>query len=155
MAGQIRRVAGLEYELVRKKVKNLNLRVRRDGTVAVSVPMRVSAAQADAFVAQRLGWVIEAKQQVARAARKQQDCPPPSKEECLALFEPISRMVYPAFAGVLGDQPPQLQVRDMTSRWGVCNMEKKRITLASRLALQPRAAVEYVIVHEYLSLIHI
>ena len=128
MAGQIRRVAGLEYELVRKKVKNLNLRVRRDGTVAVSVPMRVSADQADAFVAQRLGWVIEAKQQVARAARKQQDCPPPSKEECLALFEPISRMVYPAFAGVLGGQPPQLQVRDMTSRWGVCNMEKKRIS---------------------------
>lgn len=154
MAGQIRRVAGLEYELVRKKVKNLNLRVRRDGTVAVSVPMRVSAAQADAFVAQRLGWVIEAKQQVARAARKQQDCPPPSKEECLALFEPISRMVYPAFAGLLGGQPPQLQVRDMTSRWGVCNMEKKRITLASRLALQPRAAVEYVIVHEYCHFVH-
>ena len=70
MAGQIRRVAGLEYELVRKKVKNLNLRVRRDGTVAVSVPLRTSADQADAFVAQRMGWVIAAKQQVARAARK-------------------------------------------------------------------------------------
>ena len=63
-------------------------------------------------------------------------------------------MVYPAFAGVLGGQPPQLQVRDMTSRWGVCNMEKKRITLASRLALQPRAAVEYVIVHEYCHFVH-
>ena len=109
MAGQIRRVAGLEYELVRKKVKNLNLRVRRDGSVAVSVPLRVSADQADAFVAQRMGWVIAAKQQAARAARKQQDCPPPSKEECLALFEPISQKVYPAFAGVLDGQPP-LQV---------------------------------------------
>ena len=146
MAGQIRQVAGLEYELVRKKVKNLNLRVRRDGTVAVSVPLRASADQADAFVAQRMGWVIAAKQQVARAARKQADCPPPSKEECLALFEPVSRRVYPAFAGVLGGQPPELRVRDMTSRWGVCDVAKKRITLASRLALQPTAAVEYVIV---------
>ena len=154
MAGQIRQVAGLEYELVRKKVKNLNLRVRRDGTVAVSVPLRVSADQADAFVAQRMGWVIAAKQQVARAARKQADCPPPSKEECLALFEPVSRRVYPAFAGVLGGQPPELRVRDMTSRWGVCDVAKKRITLASRLALQPTAAVEYVIVHEYCHFVH-
>lgn len=154
MSGQIRRVAGLEYELVRKNVKNLNLRVRRDGSVAVSVPRRVSAEQADAFVAGRLGWVIEAKQQVARRARQQEACPPPSPEECLALFEPISQAVYPAFAKVLGGQPPQLRVRDMTSRWGVCDVAKKRITLASRLAQQPAAAVEYVIVHEYCHFVH-
>ena len=91
---------------------------------------------------------------LARAARKQADCPPPSKEECLALFEPVSRRVYPAFAGVLGGQPPELRVRDMTSRWGVCDVAKKRITLASRLALQPAAAVEYVIVHEYCHFVH-
>lgn len=149
MAGQIRRVAGLEYELVRKKVKNLNLRVRRDGTVAVSVPLRVSADQADAFVAQRMGWVIAAKQQVARAARKQADCPPPSKEECLALFEPVSRRVYPAFAGVLGGQRPEIRVRDMSSRWGVCNPARRRITLALRLYREPPAAQIYVVVHEY------
>ena len=154
MTGQIRRVAGLEYELIRKKVKNLNLRVRRDGSVAVSVPVRVSADQADAFVAQRMGWVIAAKQQVARAARREADCPPPSKEECLVLFEPISRKVYPAFAGVLGGQPPELRVRDMTSRWGVCDVKKRRITLASRLARQPMAAVEYVIGHEYCHFVH-
>lgn len=154
MSGQIRRVAGLEYELVRKNVKNLNLRVRRDGSVAVSVPRRVSADQADAFVAGRLGWVIEAKQQMARAARRQAECPPPSPEECLALFKPVSDRVYPAFAEVLGGQPPQLRVRDMTSRWGVCDVAKKRITLASRLARQPAAAVEYVIVHEYCHFVH-
>lgn len=149
MAGQIRRVAGLEYELVRKNVKNLNLRVRRDGSVAVSVPRRVSADQADAFVAGRLGWVIEAKQQMARAARRQAECPPPSPEECLALFRPVSDRVYPAFAGVLGGQPPQLRVRDMSSRWGVCHPAKRQITLALRLYREPPAAQIYVVVHEY------
>ena len=154
MQGQIRRVAGLEYELVRKKVKNLNLRVRRDGTVAVSVPLSVSGQQADAFVAGRLGWIVEAKQQMARRTRLEQACPPPTKEECLALFEPISRRIYPAFAQVLDGQPPELRVRDMSSRWGVCDVNKRRITLASRLARQPVAAVEYVIVHEYCHFVH-
>ena len=31
----------LEYEFSRKRVKNLNLRVRSDGTVAVSAPLRM------------------------------------------------------------------------------------------------------------------
>lgn len=40
----------VSFELQRKRVKNINLRVRRDGTVYVSVPYRVSFAQADDFV---------------------------------------------------------------------------------------------------------
>ena len=33
-----RTAAGIPYELTRKKVKRLNLHIRRDGTVAVSIP---------------------------------------------------------------------------------------------------------------------
>lgn len=60
----LRQVSGPEgpifYELARKKVKNLNLRVRPDGSVAVSVPAGVSLAQADAFVASRAEWILRA-----------------------------------------------------------------------------------------------
>lgn len=40
----------IEYELTRKKVKNLNLRLRSDGTVAVSAPRLVPQWQIDRFV---------------------------------------------------------------------------------------------------------
>ena len=50
---QLRTAGGIRYELTRKKVKNLNIRVREDGTVAVSVPLRTSAEAADRFVAER------------------------------------------------------------------------------------------------------
>ena len=33
-----RTAAGIPYELTRKKVKRLNLHIRRNGTVAVSIP---------------------------------------------------------------------------------------------------------------------
>ena len=40
---QLRTAGGIQYELTRKRVKNLNIRVREDGTVAVSIPLRTSA----------------------------------------------------------------------------------------------------------------
>lgn len=140
---------GLCYELTRKRVKNLNLRVRADGTTAVSAPSFVPAGQIDAFVDSRAAWLESARQKME--ARKAQDLVPcrVSPEQALALFEQISREIFPRFAPVLQNQPPLLKVRDMKSRWGVCCPAKRRITLALRLAEKPRAAVEYVILHEY------
>ena len=47
---QLRSVEGIQYELVRKKVKQLHLRVRSNGTVMVSIPLTASLEQADRFV---------------------------------------------------------------------------------------------------------
>ena len=57
-----RRVAGgVEYELTRRRVRNLNIRVRTDGSVAVSAPRRVPLSSVDAFVAAHAGWVAAAE----------------------------------------------------------------------------------------------
>lgn len=151
MEPQLCTLAGLEYQLTRKAVKNINLRVRQDGTVAVSAPHRLPQQEIDRFMAAHLAWIVSAQQKINR---RSQQPPLPSKEECLALFEPISDRIYPAFAQVLGGEPPQLVVRDMSSRWGVCHLQKKRITLARQLAVQPLEAVEYVILHEYCHFVH-
>lgn len=37
----------------------------------------------------------------------------------------------------------------MKTRWGVCVPAKRQITFSLRLAEKPRAAVEYVVLHEY------
>lgn len=52
------------YELTRKAVKNLNLRVRADGSVAVSAPPRVSATQVQRFVSQRGDWIAQARRRI-------------------------------------------------------------------------------------------
>ena len=67
---QLRMAGGIRYELTRKKVKNLNIRVREDGTVAVSVPLRTSAEAADRFVAERAQWVQEARERARRRAAR-------------------------------------------------------------------------------------
>ena len=145
---QLRTAGGIRYELTRKKVKNLNIRVREDGTVAVSVPLRTSAEAADRFVAERAQWVQEARERARRRAARDAQ-PLPDRETALAYFTAMSDKVYPAFAEALGGHKPVIKVRSMTSRWGVCFMAKRQITFALQLYHMPPAAQIYVVVHEY------
>ena len=145
---QLRSAGGIQYELYRKKIKQLHLRVRDNGTVMVSIPLRTSLEQADAFVCKNAQWIHDTRQKVmAKAARDNADLP--DKETALAYFTAMSDQVFPAFADVLNGQKPTIKVRDMSSRWGVCAISKRQITFALQLYNKPSAAQIYVVVHEY------
>ena len=63
---QVKTEAGtLTYELCRKRVKNLNLRVRADGSIAVSAPAGVAVAAVDEFVRRKAGWIAQVEQKLA------------------------------------------------------------------------------------------
>ena len=49
---------------------------------------------------------------------------------------------------------PNLKIRKMTSRWGVCNIKNKNITLNLELSKYDMEALDYVIVHELSHFIH-
>ena len=89
----------------------------------------------------------------APAAVAQRPCAV-SCEEALALFTELSDAVFPLFARVLDGRPPVLKVRQMKTRWGVCAPARRQITLNLRLAEKPRAAAEYVVLHEYAHFVH-
>ena len=58
----------LTYELERKAVKRLNLRVRSDGTVHLSIPKRTTVAEAEAFLRDREEWVLGALSRMEKRA---------------------------------------------------------------------------------------
>ena len=138
----LRRAGGIAYELTYKKVKNLNLRLRADGSVAVSAPRRVPLAEIDAFVAGRAGWIERAR---AKAPPPLPE--PPPDEVCRAVFAPYLEKYAPLFGGM-----PKIRLKTLRSMWGCCRPAKREITLNRRLAAAPAAAVEYVILHEFLHL---
>ena len=49
---------------------------------------------------------------------------------------------------------PNLKIRKMTSRWGVCNIKNHNVTLNSELSKYDISALDYVIVHELSHFIH-
>ena len=58
----------LTFELERKTVKHINLRVRRDGTVHLSIPKRTTVAEAEAFLCDREDWVLAALSRMEKRA---------------------------------------------------------------------------------------
>lgn len=144
----LRTAGGILYKATRRKVKNLNIRVHPDGTVAVSIVLLlVGGGRPLCATASGLG-AGGAEDLADREARTYWR-PLPEKDVALAHFAVMSDKVYPAFAEVLGGQKPILKVRSMTSRWGVCTPGKRQITLALELYNMPEAAQIYVVVHEY------
>ena len=49
---------------------------------------------------------------------------------------------------------PKLKIREMKTRWGVCNIKTKTITLNSLLLKESIDKLDYVIIHELSHLIH-
>lgn len=60
----------LVYLLERKAVKNINLRVRRDGSVYVSANRRVPLSEIDGFVARHGAYIREAAARMAELERR-------------------------------------------------------------------------------------
>ena len=58
----------LTFELERKAVKRFNLRVRRDGTVHLSVPTRTTVTEAEAFLRDHEEWVLGALSRMEKRA---------------------------------------------------------------------------------------
>ncbi len=145
----MRHVGDIFYDVYRSRVKNLNLRIRSDGTVVMSIPLGTPWEEADRFVARRADWIrkTQAKQKARR--EEMERTPLPDKETALAHFTAMSDQVFPVFAEVLGGQKPLIKVRQMKSRWGVCVPARRQITFALSLYNMPAAAQIYVVVHEY------
>ena len=74
----------ITYRLVKKRVKNLNLRLDRTGEVVLSVPLRCPAERADAFVIEKSGWIVGP---LPRPEEAPPLMPEPDRRECARLLE--------------------------------------------------------------------
>lgn len=74
------------------------------------------------------------------------------KKQMEKIFDEHYEMLYNLFE----EEIPhfRMRIRQMKTRWGVCNVKSKTVTLNSRLIEYPLEALDYVIVHELSHLIH-
>ncbi len=69
--------------------------------------------------------------------------------QCRAVILPLCRETESFSPAFLAPAPPVISFRRMTSRWGSCSPQKRRITLSTRLIHLPLPAIQGVVIHEY------
>lgn len=137
----------IEYELQYKKVKNINLRVKPDGSVKVSANRWVSLGEVDRFVLSVGDRIIRAREKFAKVV-KAPLVQHRTESELRCMISEMCREIYPYFQAK-GVEFPLIKFRKMVSRWGSCNSAKGMVTFSTLLIYAPRECVEYVVKHEF------
>ena len=170
-------VDGLEIpvEVTRKRVKNLNLRMRSDGTVTLSIPLRTPHAYAQAFLDRKAAWIAErVRRSAEQEALKTPDGEAPGyiplwgapvpREAALGehigiddLYRAEVTRVLPDVAArieqIIGVHAARWSVRTMKTRWGSCTPKTGAIRINARLAAYPPKCLEFVVAHELVHLL--
>src|SRR5699024_11111372 len=97
---QRRCAGGITYTLTRRQVRNINLRVRADGSVAASAAPRVPAGAVDAFVASHAGWVAAAQARAAARQAAEDAAPLPDPAVAKARITALCETFFPLFAAL-------------------------------------------------------
>ena len=139
-------VDGIPVEVVRKRVRRINLRIAPDGTVRLSLPNRgVTLAQGEAILKEKWDWTLKTRRAVlARPPALTMPVTDTARAALSALLDELNG----TWAARLGERDVTWRIRKVKSIWGCCHWRTRYITYSEALAHAPRELVEYVVVHE-------
>ena len=137
----------ISYIFEYKNVKNINLRIRSDGSIFVSANKRVPEKIVVGFILSKADFIL-------KALEKYESIPYNtliqyfSEEEIRDVVICICKKVYPYFEK-FGIKYPEIKFRKMVSRWGSCHPQKGILTFNLNLMYTPLECIEYVVLHEF------
>ena len=140
----------MEVRIIRKRIKNIYLRVRDDGNAEVSAPYWYTDKEIMDFVRSREGWLVKAGK---RAERRRDSEPeylthPELKEAARRALKARLEKRVSMMEELTGFRCSGWTVRDMKTRWGSCNTQTKKITFNLRLVNRSDEELDYIILHE-------
>ena len=161
----ILQAAGTEVEVERKRVRRINLRVRPDGTVHLSVPWHVGREAAQSFLDEHSAWFERTLARCAKGTAAKESATQdgtvrlwgktvelPEGADAAALYrDEVARALPDAvkrMEAATGQHASGWQLRDMKTRWGSCTPKTGRIRINIRLAAYDPSCLDYVVAHE-------
>lgn len=141
----------IEYNLCYKKVKNINLRIKADGSLYVSAARFVPLDIIDNFIKSKYEFINNAKKKLEET-KMIQPIKYYDEDSVKEIILSLCKDVYPYFKKQ-GFSYPQIKFRKMTSQWGNCRASKMIITFNTNLMYAPYECIEYVVIHEFVHLL--
>ena len=150
---KILNVGGILVTIARRPIKNINIYIKPpNGDVLVTTPHSMSEARVLAFVEEKAEWIRVHQKRMQESvanggALQEKENRTVSEEQKGWLRERIA-FYAKKWEPVMGVHCEKWTIRDMTSRWGSCSVQKHTIRINLQLAHKPEECLEYVIVHE-------
>lgn len=137
----------VEYDFQLKSVKNINLRIKSDGSVFVSSNRNISERTVEEFLISKADFIIKAQNSFAEK-KKTPSIVYYTEDEVKTVILDICEKIYPYFRKK-GVHFPEIKFRKMISQWGNCRREKGVLTFNTNLRFAPKECIEYVVLHEF------
>lgn len=143
-------IGGFEVELNRKRIKNLNIRIKPpDGRIVVNAPLNMADSQIESYILKKSKWISEKSAEIRNSVQSRAYfASDEEKEEWKAAVMAVAPALIEEYERILGVKAGKIVYRNMSSRWGSCQPTTGRICLNTRLALYPPRCLEYVVAHE-------
>lgn len=143
-------IDGVPVQVVRKRIKNMYLRVRpSDAQVVASVPEHMAWETVESFLHRKRAWIVQNHRAALDSPqRKAELASPEERREWRAVVQAATEALVAKWEPIIGVKVGSLAYRSMRSRWGSCQPDTGRVCINTRLALYPPRCLEYVVVHE-------
>ena len=139
-------IDGVPVEVIRKRIRCINIRVKADGGVVLSIPKWwATLRQGEAFLHEKWKWITKTRAEVLAHPAVMRT---PVTDEEIEGLRPVLGELTDLWSDRLHESGVTWKIRRVKSIWGTCHIRKRQITYNAELARVPRELVEYVVVHE-------
>lgn len=136
-------MAEIKYTLVRKRIKNINLRINSKGELIVSAPYLCTKKRIEEVIVSKAKWILQ-KQQEAVNRKTNQFV---REEDIKSLCEKIELFLV-KWEAITGLKSSSWKLKKMTSRWGSCNFQTRNLNFSTMLCGKSDDVIEAVVLHE-------
>jgi len=137
----------IQYYFTVKNVKNINMRIKPNGTIWVSANRFISQKEIDKFIISKENMIIKALDRFESFKSCEEKKYFDEKEICSVIYK-ICEKNYPYYER-LGVPFPKIVFRKMKSKWGSCHYIKGLLTFNTNLMYAPIECIEYIVLHEF------
>lgn len=184
---------GIEVKVVKKRIKNMYLRINKNGEIVVSAPIFLPDSAIEGFVFSKYEWIKSALNRVQNKQKQKrlydegeeyflmgkksvlhtdttrkngyyfrgnelvicvgENSSVESRRKALAAFyrdgmKELLTDIFEKCQEKSGLYANEWRIRDMTTRYGSCNIKEKRIWISLWLMEKPPECIEAVVYHE-------
>lgn len=138
----------MDYKVIRTRSRRLSLKLSADGEIIVRAPWFVPDSEIRNFVEKHADWV-----EAARSNPMNVQISPERERELRKQARLVITSEVEKYSKIMKLYPTGIRITSARTRFGSCSA-KNSLSFTWRLMLYPKAAVEYVVVHELAHIKH-